>query len=154
MLQPPSHSTSRSVFISKLTPPAVDILMRYAECIPDGLNFGIATFLVFGEAIRPTSDSYFPLREPYVFIHALAPAQEESRFDESRVWSGIAMELMKAGRVRSNYLAIMGPEFSTEDCFGKEKFERLKLLKKRVDPGNMFASVPAMLMTTTSNFLR
>jgi len=39
----------------------------------------------------------------------------------------------------------MGPDLSSKDCFGEEKFERLKVLKK-VNPGNVFKCVPAQLV--------
>jgi hypothetical protein len=146
MLPPPSHNTSRSVFISSLTPTAVKILTTAASNIPDGVQFGIGTFLVRGEAIRARPESSFRIREPYVFVHALGPVAEESRLEESRTFTDGALNgLKEAGLIKANYLAIMGPDLSTEECFGKESFDRLKALKKKVDPENIFQHVPASL---------
>jgi hypothetical protein len=47
ILPKPSHSTSRSVFLTSLTPTAVKILNSYAEKIPDGVIFGTGNFFCF-----------------------------------------------------------------------------------------------------------
>jgi hypothetical protein len=47
--------------------------------------------------------------------------------------------------VKANYLAITGPDQSVQDCFENEKFERLKALKRNIDPGNMSKHMPAQL---------
>jgi Berberine and berberine like len=100
-----------------------------------------------GEAIKPQPTSSFVLRERFVFLHALAPVKDQERLPESIEWTNSILNQMKqAGLVKANYLAIMGPDLSVEDCFGEEKFERLKVLKKKVDPGNIFRNVPAQLV--------
>lgn len=146
ILPAPSYSTSRSIFIKNINPTTVKILTSAVEGIPDGVQFGIGTFLVSGEAIRPRPESSFRVREPYVFIHALGPVAEETRLEESRMFTdGVLNAMKEAGLIKANYLAIMAPDLSTEECFGKENFDRLKALKKKVDPGNVFKHVPASL---------
>jgi FAD/FMN-containing dehydrogenase len=53
--------------------------------------------------------------------------------------------MKREGLVKANYLAFSRPDISSKDCFGEEKFERLKASKKKVDPGNVFKNVPAQL---------
>lgn len=146
MLPPPSHNHSRSFFISEMTPAAVDILASATLKIPEAVQFGVGNFFVRGEAIKPRPDSSYRLREPYVFIHALGPVADPSRVHESKDWTeGIYAEMRKEGLVKANYVAILDKGLSVEDCFGKENFERLKALKKKLDPGNFFRYTAAKL---------
>ncbi|KAG4432157.1 hypothetical protein IFR05_012349 [Cadophora sp. M221] len=145
MLPPPSHNHSRSFFLSKMTPAAVKILSSAAERIPDGVQFGIGNFFVRGEAIKPHPDSSYRLREPYVFVHALAPVLDPSMAEEAKKWpEDIFANLDKEGLVKANYVAILDEGLSIE-CFSKENFERLKVLKKKVDPENFFRFTAAQL---------
>ncbi|KAE9363836.1 FAD-binding domain-containing protein [Stipitochalara longipes BDJ] len=147
MLPQSSYNSSRSFLISELSPPAIQILLTAATKVSEGMEWGIGTFLVRGEAIKSQPSSSFVLRERYVFIHAIGPVKEKSRLAESKEWTnGIMDEMKKAGLVKANYLAIMGPDLSVEECFGEEKFERLKALKRKVDPKNVFRHVPAQLV--------
>jgi len=101
---------------------------------------------VRGEGIKPQSSSSFVLREKYVFLHAIGPVKDQERLADSAEWTnGIMNEMKKSGLIKAGYLAIMGLDLSTKDCFGEEKFDRLKALKKKVDPGNVFKHVPAQL---------
>ncbi|KAH7309357.1 hypothetical protein BKA65DRAFT_559570 [Rhexocercosporidium sp. MPI-PUGE-AT-0058] len=146
MLPPPSHNHSRSFFLSKMTPAAVKIFSSAAESIPDGVRFAIANFFVRGEAIKPRPDSSYRLREPYVFVHALAPVLDPSMVEEAREWpEKIFAQIDKEGLVKANYVAILEEDLSVEDCFGKENFERLRALKKKVDPENFFRFTTAQL---------
>ncbi|KAK0124871.1 hypothetical protein ONS96_008749 [Cadophora gregata f. sp. sojae] len=147
MLPPPSHNHSRSFFISKMTPAAVEILSSATHRIPEGVQFGIGNFFVGGEAIKPRPDSSYRLREPYVFVHALAPLLDPTRIEEAVKWpEGIFAALEKEGLVKANYVAILEEGLSVEECFGKENFERLRALKKRIDPENFFRFTPANLV--------
>jgi hypothetical protein len=146
MLPPPSHNSSRAVFINGFTPDAVKILAAAAEKIPDGVQWGIGTFPVFGESTKPHPESSFRVREPFGFIHALGPVADPSRVAEGKEWTdGILNELKAAGLVKANYLGILGLDLDVEECFGKENFGRLKALKRKVDPENVFKHVPAAL---------
>jgi len=146
MLPPPSHNHSRSFFISKMTPAAVDILSSAVDKIPDGVHFGVGNFFVRGEAIEPRPESSYRLREAYVFVHALAPTLDPARIDEGVQWpEDIFSALAKEGSVKANYVAILEEGLSVEACFGKEIFERLRKLKKKVDPENFFRFTPAKL---------
>jgi hypothetical protein len=141
----PSRNTSRSVFINKFTPEAVKIFASAAEKIPDGVQFGIGTFFIFGESTKPHPESPFRVREPFGFVHALGPVSNPGRIEESGEWTNRVFNALKdAGLVKANYLAILGLDLDVEECFGKN-FERLKALKRKVDPGNVFKHVPATL---------
>lgn len=147
MLPQSSYNSSRSFFISELSPRAVDILLTAATKVADGMEWGIGTSFVLGEAIKPQPTSSFVLREKFIFIHALAPVKDNERLPESFEWTNSILKQMKeAALVKANYLAIMGPDLSVEECFGSEKFERLKALKRKVDPENVFRHVPAQLL--------
>ena len=147
MLPPPSHNHSRSFFISKMTPVAVEILSSAVDKIPDGVHFGVGSFFVRGAAIEPRPESSYRLRESYVFVHALAPTSDPARIDEGVQWpEGIFSALEKEGLVKANYVAILDEGLSVEECFGKENYERLKKLKKEVDPENVFRYTPANLV--------
>ncbi|KAH7417867.1 hypothetical protein BKA64DRAFT_612641 [Cadophora sp. MPI-SDFR-AT-0126] len=147
MLPPPSYNHSRSFFINKMTPAAVDILSSAVEKIPDGVQFGIGNFFVRGEAIEPRPDSSYRLREPYVFVHALAPVLDPARAEEAVKWpEGIHEKMEEEGLIKANYLAILDEGLSVEKCFGKENFDRLRALKKEVDPENVFRFTPANLV--------
>jgi Berberine and berberine like len=146
MLPQASYNSSRSVLIGELSPQAVKVLLTAATNVSDGMEWGIGTFLVMGEAIEPKPTSSFVLRERYVFLHALAPVKDKERLAESIEWTnGILNQMREAGLVKANYLALMAPDLSVEECFGDEKFERLKALKRKVDPENVFKHVPAQL---------
>jgi hypothetical protein len=142
-----SSNPARSFFISDLSPQAVKILLTATTKVAEGMEWDIGTFLVMGEAIKPQPTSSFVLRERYVFLRALAPVKEKERLAESIEWTNSILKQMKeAGLVKANYLAIMGPDLSVEESFGTENFERLKALKKKVDPRNVFKHVPAQLV--------
>ncbi|PMD47730.1 FAD-binding domain-containing protein [Hyaloscypha variabilis F] len=146
MLPLASYNSSRSFFISELSTSALQILVAAVTKVPQGMDWGIGLFLVRGEGIKPQPSSSFILREKYVFLHALGPVKEKERLAESKEWTNEIMnEMKKEGLVKANYLAFSGPDISSKDCFGEEKFERLKALKKKVDPGNVFKNVPAQL---------
>jgi hypothetical protein len=146
MLPPASYNSSRSFFIHSLSPPALKILLTAATNIPAGVEWAIGTFLVRGEAIKPQPTSSFVLREKFVFLHALAPVREEGRLGESRKWTdGILGEMREKGLVKAGHLAISGLDVGVGECFGTETLERLRVLKGRVDPGNLFRHVPAQL---------
>lgn len=53
--------------------------------------------------------------------------------------------MRETGLVKSNYLAILAPDLSVEECFEREDLDRLKALKRKVDPGNVFKNVPLVL---------
>ncbi|KAH9218170.1 FAD binding domain-containing protein [Leptodontidium sp. 2 PMI_412] len=147
MLPPPSYSHSRSFFLSEMTAAAVKILSSAAERIPDGVQFGIGNFFVRGEAIKSHADSSYRLREPYVFVHALAPVLDPSMAEEAKQWPEVIFtELEQEGLVKANYVAILDEGLSVEECFGKENFRRLKALKKKVDPENFFRFTAAQLI--------
>lgn len=147
MLPQASFNSSRSFFIGELSPTAVRILLTAATKVPEGMQWGIGTFIVRGEAIKPQPTSSFVLRERFVFLHALAPVPEKEKLLESIEWTNSILNQMKeAGLIKANYLAIMGHDLSVGECFGQEKFERLKALKIEVDPGNVFKHVPAQLI--------
>jgi len=139
------YNSSRSFLISELSHPAVQILLTPATNVPEGMEWGIGTFFVRGEGIKPQPSSSFAFREKYDFLHAIAPVKNKERLAGSVEWTnGIINEMKEAGLIKTNYLAVMGPDLSSKDCFG-EKFERLKVLKK-VNPGNVFKRVPAQLI--------
>jgi Berberine and berberine like len=147
MLPQASFNSSRSFFISKLSPEAVKILLTTSTKISDGMQWGIGTFFVGGEAIKPQPTSSFLLRERFVFLHALAPVPEKAGLPDSTEWTNDILNQMKnKGLVKANYLAIMGHDLSVQDCFGSESFERLKALKRKVDPRNVFKHVPAQFI--------
>jgi len=149
MLPPASYNSSRSFFIPSLSPTALKILLVAATNIPLGVEWAIGSFLVRGEAINPKSQatSSFVLREKFGFLHALAPVKEESRLGESRQWTdGILREMREVGLVKAGYLALSGLDVSVGECFGKSELERLRTLKRRVDPGNLFRNVPAQFV--------
>ncbi|HEY1284698.1 MAG TPA: FAD-binding oxidoreductase [Solirubrobacterales bacterium] len=61
-------------------------------------------------------------------------------FDEERQWVRhlwSALEPHHTGTVYSNFLMDEGEE-RVRDAYGAEKYERLKALKRRYDPGNLF----------------
>src|SRR4051812_43039198 len=108
MLPRASYNVSRALFISSYTPEAIAVLASAAEKIPDGEQFGVGSFLIFGDPVKPRPDSSFASREPFVFLHALGPVADESRVGESREWTdGVYHGLQKAGVFRSNYLSIL-----------------------------------------------
>jgi hypothetical protein len=147
MLPQASYNSSRSFFISKLSSEAAKILLTASTKVPESLQWGIGTFFIGGEAIKPQPTSSFLLRERFVFLHALAPVPEKERLTESIEWTNAILNQMKdEGLVKANYLAIMGHDLSVQECFGEEKFERLKAFKWKVDPGNVFKHVPAQFM--------
>jgi len=146
MLPKSSYSTARSYFISELSPTAIRILLDAASKIPEGTEWAVGTFLVRGEGTKPRPGSSFVLHEKYVFLNSIAPVKGKEGLDDSAKWTnGIMSEMKKAGLIKANYLAIMAPDLSSKDCFGEEKFERLKVLKNKVDPRNVFKHVPAQL---------
>ena len=147
MLPPPSYNNSTSVLTKALTPKAVKDLVAATASIPDDVAWAIAGFYVFGDPIKPRLDSCFQLREPFLFLHMLAPVVVKDRFSEAKQWTeNIREVLQKSGLIKANYLAITGPESSVAECFGKEDLVRLKALKKKIDPGNVFKHVPANLV--------
>jgi hypothetical protein len=147
MLPQASFNSSRSFLITKLSPDAVKVLLTAATNVPEGMQWAIGTFFVGGEAIKPQPTSSFVLRERFVFLHAGAPIPDKERLAESTEWTNAILNQMKDdGLVKANYLAIMGHDLSVQECFGSEKFKRLKALKRKVDPGNVFKHVPAQLV--------
>ena len=66
-----SYNSSRSFFISKLSPLALKILLTAVIKVPDGMEWGIGTFLVGGETINPQPTSSFVLRENMYFFTLL-----------------------------------------------------------------------------------
>lgn len=149
MLPAPQFNSSRSCLLSSLTSAAVKILGAAVAEIPEGLEWGVGSFLVRGTSTDPAheAESSFVLREKFVFIHALAPVADKERLGESKDWTeGLFNKLKEAGLVKANYLPITAPDLDVKEAFTEDAFERLKILKKKVDPGNVFKHVPAQLV--------
>jgi hypothetical protein len=80
----------------------------------------------------------------FLFLHALTPVKTKESLSNLMDWTNEIMNQMKrAELVKAKYLEIMGLDQSVQDCFENEKFERLKGLNRKVDPGNVFKNVPA-----------
>ena len=128
------------------TPDAVHALVSSAQSVPDDAAWAIVVQFIFGEPITPRDDSCFQIREPFLFMHVMAPVALEDLNSDSKQWAeGVYNDLKNLGLIKTEYLAIMGPESSAEECFGKEDLARLKALKKKIDPENVFKHVPANL---------
>jgi hypothetical protein len=65
------YNSSGSFFISMLSPLALKILLTAVTKVSDGMVWGIGTFLIIGEAIKPLSASSFILREFFYFFMLL-----------------------------------------------------------------------------------
>lgn len=66
---------------------------------------------------------------------------------EAKKWTdGIYEGIKQEGVVKANYVAIMEQGLSVEECFGDENFERLTVLKRKVDPANVFKFLAADLV--------
>jgi FAD/FMN-containing dehydrogenase len=79
-----------------------------------------------------------------LFIHALAPSADENRIEELVAWTkGVYGGSKERSVIKADYLAIMDRDGDVKGCFGKEKFEKLRQLKRRVDSENVFKNVSA-----------
>jgi hypothetical protein len=114
--------------------------------MPSDSRFSLSITLVSGNTVKSRSGSSFPLDKPVAFIHALAPVADMKHFEEAETWTSGFFDAMSALSIQSENRAIMEPSLSVEYCFGKENFARLTILKKAIDPENVFNNVPAQLI--------
>ena len=90
-------------------------------------------------------DSCFVLREPHILLH-INTCTTEDKMAEAAEWpEGIVRKLKEAGEVLpEGYVNFMGLDERTDGCFG-ENWERLKAVKKNVDPKNVFRFAQPMI---------
>jgi hypothetical protein len=147
---PEVYANVRSVYTPlRFSEPLIDVLVFHAQRIPTSPD-SRASIIVHpshGVSVTPNHNSCFGKREPHMFIEILAMNLKKDDKDADYNW-GDALErdfkekgLMSTGA----YAALTEPgraEKGLETFFGKN-LERLREIKRKTDPGNVFSSIPS-----------
>jgi hypothetical protein len=130
---------TRSLDVTALTDEVIDTIVEHALRISSP-HTGIPTFQLGGAIARVgENDAAFSGRHAGHTININGITETRADFDEQRDWvRGLwtALEPHQTG-VYVNFLMDEG-EAGVRNAYGGEKYERLKALKRRYDPGNLF----------------
>jgi hypothetical protein len=129
----------RSCDVAELSDGVIDILAEHAPKMKSPVNF----FPIFqlGGAVARVDDDETPFngRKSGHSINLNATTVSAEGFDEERAWSRGVWEALvpyHAG-VYVNFLVEEGEE-RVREAYGPVKYDRLKALKRKYDPGNLF----------------
>lgn len=125
--------------IGELTDEAIDAIHEHAQRMPEGPGW---TFLVpWGGAVsRPTRPGPLANRDAAWVIHPGAFWEDPSRDGDAAGWVRAYKDQLRpftTGGVWLNFIGDEGEE-RIKAAFGVESFNRLRAIKRRYDPENLF----------------
>jgi hypothetical protein len=130
----------RSCDVAELSDEVIDITVEHSMRIRSPLT-GFPIWQMGGAVSRVgENETAFNGRGAGHTFNLTASTEGPEGFDEEREWVRSfwdALEPHQTGSVYVNFLMSEG-EDRVRDAYGAEKYERLKLLKRRYDPGNLF----------------
>jgi hypothetical protein len=122
------------------------LLLKHVDNIPAGTKAMFIVHVVHGHAMKPTPNSCFGMREPHVWVGIHGQTLAEENKQEAFSWADEVVEELTEGGLltKGGYVALMGENEPTEDCFG-DNWGRLKELKNKLDPNLFFRNtVPSL----------
>lgn len=149
---PEIYTNVRSVYTPlRFSEPLIDLLVSHAQQIPTspGSKTSIVVHSCHGVGINPNPNSCFEKREPHNFIEILAMNLKNKDKTPDYEWAdALEKELKEKGLTSTGaYSALTEPgraEKGLETFFGKN-LERLKEVKRKTDPRNVFSSIPSLV---------
>ncbi|PMD36579.1 FAD-binding domain-containing protein [Hyaloscypha variabilis F] len=140
------YTNIRTAYVKELSEPFIDLLLKHVDKIPAGTKAMFIVHVVHGHATKPTPNSCFGMREPHVWVGIHGQTLAEENKQEAFSWADEVVEELTEGGLlmKGGYVALMGENEPTEDCFG-DNWGRLKELKNKLDPNLFFRNtVPSL----------
>lgn len=124
-------------------------MIEYTEQMPaqTACNCVFVVHACHGKGARTDEAASFGIRKPHMLLEAHSLATDLETKHLGFAWVESAMDqLQKRGlKMDGGYPNLMMPEESIEKCFGKN-LGKLKALKKKLDPNNVFANaIPSLV---------
>jgi FAD/FMN-containing dehydrogenase len=131
----------KSAFVSDLAAPVVDEIVELVRQRPAGMS-GVLVEPIHGQARRYGFEhSCFPQRKAHFHVSGLGiwedPADDEAEIRWVRYFHG-RMRALGVGGTYVNYIAPDEPPDRARSAYPGPVYERLRQIKRRVDPGNVF----------------
>ncbi|XEU99854.1 hypothetical protein FSHL1_005141 [Fusarium sambucinum] len=138
----PVNVTSRHISISKFTSDTLGQLIGACESMPVEADCSITCTILHGKAAQPNALSAFGTRRPHIMFHINAVTEEAAHEDVAIAWADHLVDGIEAtgDSIGSTYVSFMESEKDPKGCYG-ENWDRLKAVKKEVDPNDVFRFV-------------
>lgn len=148
----PERICTKSGYAAALPDELIDKLLHYGSRITS--PFSQLELLYLGGAVaRVSADetAYHNRDLPYVISFAAA-WNDPARDDTNTTWARTGYADI-SGHLSGGYVNFMNPEEGgrTADAYGKAKYERLRKIKARYDPDNLFRLNPNILPAATTS---
>lgn len=131
----------KSNFVSELTPGLAQVLENGANAMPSPLSM-ILLFEIKGQIRRVPKDAMaFDHREPHFEMSILTHWKNASADDENIAWARQVWTEAQPFVMQCSYANHMTADEGierTRAAYGAEKFEKLRTLKAKYDPQNLF----------------
>jgi hypothetical protein len=146
------YTNVRSVYTPlRLSESLIDLLVSHTQKIstsPDSKT-SIIVHPSHGVSVISNPNSCFGKREPHMFIEILAMnVKHEDKTADYEWGDALEQDLKEKGLVSAGaYAALTEPgraEKGLETFFGRN-LERLREVKRKTDPGNVFSSIPSLV---------
>jgi FAD/FMN-containing dehydrogenase len=143
ILPPTYRHYWKSAFVSDLSAPIVDEVVELIKQRPAGMS-GILIEPIHGQARRYGFEhSCFPQRQAHFHVSGLG-IWERPEDDEAEIrwvrWLAGRMKALGVGGTYVNYTAPDEPPDRARSAYPGPVFNRLRQIKRRVDPANVFDS--------------
>jgi hypothetical protein len=133
----------KSAFVSDLSAPVVDEIVELVKGRPTGLS-GVLIEPIHGQARRYGFEhSPFPERKARFHVSALGIWEDARRDDGEIGWVRYLSQRMRALGVAGTYVNYIAPDEPADrarSAYPPAVYDRLRRIKRRVDPDNVFTS--------------
>ncbi|KAF5236413.1 hypothetical protein FAUST_6563 [Fusarium austroamericanum] len=138
----PVNVTSRHISISKFTSDTLNQLIGACESMPAEADCSITCTILHGKAAQANVLSAFGTRRPHIMFHINAVTEEAAHEHVAIAWADRLVDGVEAtgDSIGSTYVSFMESDKDPKACYG-ENWERLKAVKKEVDPNDVFRFV-------------
>lgn len=136
----PVFVSTRHASIPGFTPATVAQLVRMCENMPEEAWCAISLIIAHCKATRPNAAASFGTRKAHILLHINAITDAATHEAIGAGWcDGVVAALEETGETLGpTYLNFMGLQEPAHRCFSTEAWERLKAVKRRVDPEDVF----------------
>ncbi|KZL73250.1 6-hydroxy-d-nicotine oxidase [Colletotrichum incanum] len=135
----PVNVTTRHISFPKFTQKTMARLVQVCEAMPDEASCTVSVNILHGQATRPNSASSFGTRKPHVMLHINAVTEDASNEHIGINWADSLVSAVESTgeTIGATYVSFLESGRDAKECYG-DSWERLKDIKKTIDPLNVF----------------